>query len=78
MTSHFPLWLMFGLCCLPAPGRGGVFRGTLRVPSPRAQIVAKRTVGAKKSHGGPRPDRVPRGVPGDAVVCIDVVLELTV
>jgi hypothetical protein len=40
--------------------------------------VAKRTVGAKKSHGDPRPDRVPRGAAGDAVVCIDVVLKLTV
>jgi hypothetical protein len=50
----------------------------LHVPSPKAQIVAKRTVGAKKSHGDPRPDRVPRGAAGDAVVCIDVVLELTV
>lgn len=77
MTRHFPQWLMLGLCWLPAPGPCGVHRATLWVPCLPAETVAMRTVSGKKSHGGPRPERVPRGVSGDALACIDVVLERT-
>ena len=75
MTRHFPQWLNLGLCGLPAPGRDGVLSGTLRIPSPPAETVAKRTVGTKKSHGGPCADRMPGGAAGDPVVCPGVVLE---
>jgi len=71
VTRHFPVWLMLGLCCIPAPGRCGVIRGTLHLPSPRALSMAKRTAETRKSHAASRPSPALKGALGDAVVYIE-------
>lgn len=67
VTRHFPVWLMLGLDCLPAPGRRGVIRGAPQVPSPPGQ-------GRGEAHGGDEEIARPPAPGSDAVgrrrICI--------